>query len=390
LQSAFFIVAGGLALAVPDEVEGHPLTITSKGFLSLHDNGLISISQSAINDKVVEDKSKSDGLAKALVLLQAVWLLVQCIGRVASGLPSALLEIHTSIHVICALGTYLLWWHKPQGVLYPVTIPSVGPTKELFFQFMEQNQKTAFHLEGENNLDTLEFDGLNSFRKRFSRFRAAIHRHFKSMEESSWFGDDGPGRFDHFINAFDVVIGKWHDTFIIGRVKKPLQNKHSSIGMKHNTLFDESWFTIRNKLTAYSSFSVGGAMGFMGKAIFNSTGSSRRDYIHCLGVGGCITLYGGLHASAWTQNFPTVIEGSLWLYSSILATAIFATLVVAVLIFQFFLKISDKAEEVQEDGCKYSNVWFLFFSKSNLYNYNYFFLTYAICYLLTLSTTSSY
>lgn len=42
----------------------------------------------------IEDKSKANNIAKALVSLQIIWVVIQCIGRYAQGLPVTLLETH--------------------------------------------------------------------------------------------------------------------------------------------------------------------------------------------------------------------------------------------------------------------------------------------------------
>ena len=47
----------------------------------------------------IDDKSKADALAKTLVLLQASWMLLQCLGRLIEGLPVTLLEVNTVAHV---------------------------------------------------------------------------------------------------------------------------------------------------------------------------------------------------------------------------------------------------------------------------------------------------
>jgi hypothetical protein len=76
-----------------------------------------------ISQKDLEDKSKGDGLAKALVCLQASWFCVQCLVRVGQALPVTLLEINTFAHSVCALLVYVLWWDKPLDVEQPTYLP---------------------------------------------------------------------------------------------------------------------------------------------------------------------------------------------------------------------------------------------------------------------------
>ena len=70
----------------------------------------------------IEDKSKSDSLAKFLTCLQATWFCVQCISRYASGIPVSLLEINTVAHAVCSLTAYAFWWNKPKDLWEPTRI----------------------------------------------------------------------------------------------------------------------------------------------------------------------------------------------------------------------------------------------------------------------------
>ena len=69
-----------------------------------------------VSSNAIKDKSKANLLAKGLVVCQVSWLVVQSIARYRSGLPLSLLEIHTLIHVFCALWMYILWWWKPKDI----------------------------------------------------------------------------------------------------------------------------------------------------------------------------------------------------------------------------------------------------------------------------------
>lgn len=49
-------------------------------------------------------------LGKCLVCMQVVWFVIQCVARAAAKYPLILVEIHTIVHVVCALSMYILWW----------------------------------------------------------------------------------------------------------------------------------------------------------------------------------------------------------------------------------------------------------------------------------------
>jgi hypothetical protein len=57
----------------------------------------------------IEDRSKADFIQKGLVIVQVGWMVIQCTARRAYGLPLTLLEVHTMVHVVCALIMYLFW-----------------------------------------------------------------------------------------------------------------------------------------------------------------------------------------------------------------------------------------------------------------------------------------
>lgn len=80
------------------------------------------------------DKSKADGLSKALACLQAGWFCTQIIARAIQNLPISLLELTTLAHAFCMIAAYILWWDKPFEVQEPVVInarPSDTTCREL-------------------------------------------------------------------------------------------------------------------------------------------------------------------------------------------------------------------------------------------------------------------
>jgi len=75
-----------------------------------------------ISLETINDKSKADGLAKTLALVQASWLILDSISRWAQSLVVTPLELNAFAHAICALLVYCLWWHKPLDVNEPTKI----------------------------------------------------------------------------------------------------------------------------------------------------------------------------------------------------------------------------------------------------------------------------
>jgi len=125
MVSAFFIVMGGFAYDVSDLSDNIKyLALTPEGFMEFAKAGLIK--PNILNDNDITDRSKADSLAKLLVCIQAFWMVINCIARRASGLPSTLVELNVIIHVIVAIVVYALWWHKPLAVAHPILFWKLG------------------------------------------------------------------------------------------------------------------------------------------------------------------------------------------------------------------------------------------------------------------------
>lgn len=48
--------------------------------------------------------------------------LAQTIGRLSTGYPISLLELHTVLHALCCFAIYAAWWHKPLDIEQPSLI----------------------------------------------------------------------------------------------------------------------------------------------------------------------------------------------------------------------------------------------------------------------------
>ena len=102
----FYAVMGGFVVDVSDINEKFSVA-------ALQPSGIVNLAKTGhfieIPEKTIKDKSKADLLAKSLACLQVSWMVIQCIGRRAIGLPISLLEIHVLVHVTCTLCLYALW-----------------------------------------------------------------------------------------------------------------------------------------------------------------------------------------------------------------------------------------------------------------------------------------
>jgi hypothetical protein len=76
-----------------------------------------------VTDDEIQDRSKGDELAKAFVIVQTTWFVVQCIARGVQRLTVTELEIVTLAYAALNGVMYFFWWDKPLDVQCPVVIP---------------------------------------------------------------------------------------------------------------------------------------------------------------------------------------------------------------------------------------------------------------------------
>lgn len=111
----FFILMGGFHQFDGDT----PLVyLTPYNVADLIDNGLLI----PPSEDEIRDRSKSDSFAKALVIVQTLWFVMQAIARHIERLPITELEIATLAYTIPILGIYICWWDKPLGVSQPIQV----------------------------------------------------------------------------------------------------------------------------------------------------------------------------------------------------------------------------------------------------------------------------
>ena len=113
------------------------LTLTASGVLLLAQSGHVP----DLDRESIWDKSKADSLAKALVCLQAAWMILQTLGRLVVHEPITLLEVNTLGHIFCAFVIYVLWWHKPKEVHAPTVLE--GPWTRLLAAYMYMSSRLS-------------------------------------------------------------------------------------------------------------------------------------------------------------------------------------------------------------------------------------------------------
>ena len=150
LVHGFYCVMGGFVITIPDEKGSNKngdvtFPLNTKQLLWLIQNRYIDPTSVPVED--IEDKSKTNDLAKYIAILQTLWFSFQFIGRIAQSLPITTLEVSTVGYVTCMLPCMFFWWSKP----YDVSVPTVldiphcwSPTVRKKLQELSQTRGYSF------------------------------------------------------------------------------------------------------------------------------------------------------------------------------------------------------------------------------------------------------
>jgi hypothetical protein len=357
MASAFFVVMGGYTVPPATGEKGLPLTLTPYGFLVLYAQG--EIKDENLDKNHIQDKSKADSLAKFLVCIQALvwstslkleivvncwspqWLVFQCLGRLASGLPIPLLELHTVMHVLCAVAMYGFWMDKPLDVGVPISLDlKAGLAQEIYDSF-EQHSFAIWQDERGPLLDTpveqtMMSPSESTEQRPYQMPDSTIERVEIPETQAALLGSnvdrrllDNIGtdvntfgaRWKRFWNAKHSkeddslrvleIYKYWHKTFQIKLPTTPTPRKPSTIFSK---LPDDLLPSVDRKTTPSKTRArMQGRSGFV---TVHTTEYSQADWAYVLLV--CLPLlYGGAHAAAWNTHFPSPREQLLWRLCSI-------------------------------------------------------------------------
>lgn len=74
----------------------------------------------------IHDKARGDFLSKAIVVLQSLWFILQCVARGKQGLALTELELVTLALASLNGVMYFFWWDKPLGVREPIKLYRKG------------------------------------------------------------------------------------------------------------------------------------------------------------------------------------------------------------------------------------------------------------------------
>ena len=215
----------------------------------------------------IEDRSKGDLISKGLVLLQTSWFVIQIFARIGQRLPITELELVTLAYAVLNFAIYFFWWNKPQNISCPVRIYAheLGDLPEIKSE--ASAAPTPCILDGSPS-SNLELSPLNIE---------------KQVEDSS-----------------DILQPPKLVT-----IKEELMPFSSEVGLL------SSFTGIVAALLAgddvYENV-------FEAPLIFTHCGRlSTKGRFHAFALAsGVATVFGAMHAAAWSFNFPSSAERVVW------------------------------------------------------------------------------
>lgn len=107
---------------VPDrEAAGEsPFPIDCQQLLLLVENKYLMMLEITKDD--IEDRNKSDSLARVITCVQSLWFTSDTLGRLGHGLAVSTLELTTLAFVFIMIACSVCWWQKPMDVSRPILL----------------------------------------------------------------------------------------------------------------------------------------------------------------------------------------------------------------------------------------------------------------------------
>ncbi|GJE84066.1 hypothetical protein PsYK624_001410 [Phanerochaete sordida] len=118
MKLAFFADMGGFQL----EDEQNTVFPDGESFLVWVSEGPSGMLNTGPLLDEINDRRNANVVLKVFTCLQAVWLAIETIARLAEKKPVSELEITTCTYILCTIVTYACWLHKPYGIEERVVI----------------------------------------------------------------------------------------------------------------------------------------------------------------------------------------------------------------------------------------------------------------------------
>ncbi|KAK0200581.1 hypothetical protein DFS33DRAFT_1508887 [Desarmillaria ectypa] len=124
----------------------HGFFISRGGFVGKDERPITTADFFVPKAEELMDKSKGDALSKGISLLQTTWFVVHYISRITLPLPRTQLETATLAFALLNFCNYILWWHKPLDVQYPLQGKAI---EDMGIEWTQFDTRNSTFLSGE-------------------------------------------------------------------------------------------------------------------------------------------------------------------------------------------------------------------------------------------------
>jgi hypothetical protein len=285
-----------------------------------------------ISREYIEDKSKSDWLAKGLTCWQAGYFCIQYTFRLSQQLSITLLELTVFAHAICALLLFLVWWDKPRDVLVPTVISSEEAldvcTDDLHFmrsvvnargmEYFIELRPILRHPSPDECFEIVQPTTIvvrwDSENWTFMTLSGRTHHKFLKIRDTYWqLRDNFVLNYNTTLTelgaegCYDIDITVEFTDRDISRLQRVFKCSTQSEISGGRILSSGTWIACLSKYRI-SDWSL----GIVQMQNILNTGLYSRHGRTIAGITFASACYGGLHLIAWTSAFPSHTALVMW------------------------------------------------------------------------------
>ncbi|KDR78848.1 hypothetical protein GALMADRAFT_118323 [Galerina marginata CBS 339.88] len=274
-----FLQMGGFLLYKGDAAQE---TLIPETFKRLLQNGKINFP--SITQEKIQDRSKGDGLSKALVVIQTSWFIVQCIARGVQKLDITQLEIVTLAFSLLNGFMYFLWWDKPLDVRCAVPV----------YLLDQPSQPITIGQDPPNDTDKSIFRRIYSSVIQISGLRVSFVSWCRSGPSQAWNTIKDAEILSKLLAAPVYLV------FYL--FTRPLDMSNSRRTLSSGGMRVSTFYSIDVGKDLYRSYTISASMA---------------------------VVFGAIHCIAWSSTFPSDKERVYWRIASVVISSVPCTMIIA-------------------------------------------------------------
>ncbi|KAI5804640.1 hypothetical protein DFH27DRAFT_552944 [Peziza echinospora] len=275
-----------------------------------------------MNADVLADLSKSDALAKIVLVTQGGWMIIQVVSRAFANQPIVALELHAAARIAIGVAQYMYWWYKPVSILVmtPINLP-----KKNYNEMMETK-----------TWDVTNGLSVEKVYRDFMRVGMTTSGFLRKLKDEKEDGKKERMGVRQDKDNTEKIPPHTH-RFSIVRWWSELTHLNEDEGMNNYYTTSESTlgkYTYKNMMKPAKPYEViRCATSMILHLVF-----SWHDYpLFAIFWYICAVSYGAIHLCAWNWYFPTEWERMTWNICTLVTTLGMACLVYLSFLWSFWL-----------------------------------------------------